>query len=78
MMRTTLRLLQRKYSSCNGARSTRWLLGQSLAATGAAHREGWARLIDALDCDDAVSLPAAQLLVVRLAAADFDGTVDLF
>ena len=78
MMQTTPKRLGRRYSSCNGARSTRWLLGQSLAATGAARREGWARLIDALDCDDAVSLPAAQLLVVRLAAADFDGTVDLF
>jgi len=52
-------------------------LGQSLAATGAARREGWARLIDALGCDDAVSLPAAQLLVVGLATTDFDGTVDL-
>ena len=78
MMQTTLKRLGRRYSSCNDARSTRWLLGQSLAATGAAHREGWARLIDALGCDDAASLPAAQLLVVGLAAADFDGTVDLF
>ena len=77
MMQTTPKRLGRRYSSCNGARSTRWLLGQSLTATGAARREGQAQLIDALSCDDAVSLPAAQLLVVRLAAADFDGTVDL-
>ena len=77
MMQTTPKRLGRRYSSCNGTRSTRWLLGQSLAATGAARREGQAQLIDALGCDDAVSLPAAQLLVVRLAAADLDGTVDL-
>lgn len=52
-------------------------MGQSLTATGAARREGWAQLIDALGCDEAANLPAAQLLVVRLAATDFDGAVDL-
>ena len=77
MMQTTPKRLGRRYSSCNGARSTRWLFGQNQTATGAARREGWARLVDALGCDDAASLPAAQLLVVRLAATDFNGTVDL-
>ena len=77
MMQTTPKRLGRRYSSCNDARSTRWLLGQSLAATGAARRERGAQLIDALGCDDAASLPAAQLLVVGLATTDFDGTVDL-
>ena len=77
MMQTTPKRLGRRYSSCNDARSTRCLLGQNLTATGAACREGWAPLIDALGCDDAASLSTAQLLVVRLAAADFDGTVDL-
>ena len=52
-------------------------MGQSLTATGAARREGQAQLIDALGCDDAASLPAAQLLVVGLATTDLDGAVDL-
>ena len=77
MMQTTPKRLGRRYSSCNDARSTRCLSGQNLTATGAARREGWAQLVDALGCDDAASLSTAQLLVVRLATTDFDGAVDL-